>query len=410
MEKRRVGIIGAGPAGIMAALEAVRYGADVLLFDSNKMVGRKIHVTGSGRCNISNEHAAPERYTCADRAFLKSAFARHGHSETVARLDELGIPTYSTPDGWCYPLSNSAATVANALTGQLDLAGVDVQLQHKIWDISRDREQFVVTAGSPSQSYRVDRVVVACGGKANPVLGSKGSLFPLLERLGHTVLPLYPALAPITGNVGHLHKLQGVRLDVRLTLLEGKDKLGETVGNVMFTQPGFSGPAAMDLSHLISTRPGVPLTLVIDLVPFHQERLSEVIAQFRSEPVPLSVILGSVMTVNIPPVVIPLAGLPVDVPLPALSQKELDRLLHLITHLEVEVTGTGEFKFSQLSTGGIPVTEVDARTMGSRVIPGLHFAGEVLDVVGPCGGFNLQWCWTSGAIAGAGAASPSSSP
>jgi predicted Rossmann fold flavoprotein len=407
MQKQRVGIIGAGPAGIMAALEAVRYGAHVLLFDSNMMVGRKIHVTGNGRCNISNVDAAPERYTCADRAFLGVAFARHGHSETVARLDELGIPTYTTPDGWCYPLSNSAATVANALATQLDLAGVNVHLQHKIGDIRRDQERFFLAAGAPSQTYSVDRLVVACGGKAYPALGSTGELFPLLERLGHTVNALYPALAPITGDVRQLHKLQGVRLDVGLTLLEGEHKIGETVGNLMFTQLGFSGPAVMDLSHLISTRPDVSLTLVIDLVPFHRERLSEVIARFRSEPVPLAVILGSVMAVKIPPVVIPLAGLPVDVPLSALSQKELERLLHLITHLEVQVSGTREFKFSQLSTGGIPVTEVDPRTMASRVVPGLYFAGEVLDVVGPCGGYNLQWCWTSGAIAGIGTTSTS---
>ena len=404
MGKRRVGVIGAGPSGIMAALEAVRHGAHVLLFDSNMMVGRKIHVTGNGRCNISNVDAAPEHYTCADREFLQVAFAQHGHSETVARLDELGIPTYTTPDGWCYPLSNSAATVANALAAQLDLAEVDVLLRYKIGDISRNKGRFVLTAGAPSQTYGVDRVVVACGGKAYPALGSKGELFPLLERLGHTVLPIYPALVPITGNVKQFHKLQGVRLDAGLTLLEGEHKLDETVGNLMFTQFGFSGPAAMDLSHLISTRPGASLTLVINLVPFHREQLSEVIARFRLEPVPLTAVLGSVMPVKIPPVVIPLAGLPADVPLSALSQRELDRLQHLITHLEVEVTGTREFKFSQLSTGGIPVTEVDPRTMESRGVPGLHFAGEVLDVVGPCGGFNLQWCWTSGAIAGKGAA------
>ena len=405
MKTRRIGIIGAGPAGIMAALEAARNGARVLLLDSNPLVGRKIHVTGNGRCNISNRNTSAAHYTCADRTFLSTAFELCGHADTVVRLAELGIPTYHTPDGWCYPLSDSAAAVADALTAQLELAGVDVQLRRKVEDIGQRKGRFVITTSGGSQTYGVDRVVVACGGKAYPSLGSTGELFPLLEQTGHTIVPIYPALVPLTGQVKPFHKLQGVRLDVGIALFDGEEKLGETVGNLMFTQFGFSGPAAMDLSHLVSTRPGASLKLVIDLVPTHRETLATLLARYRSQPLPVGVVLGAVMPAKIPPVLLALSDLPADVRMSTISNAALDRLLHLISHLEVKVTGTREFKFAQLSTGGIPVSEVDPLTMGSRIVTGLHFAGEVLDVVGPCGGFNLQWVWTSGMLAGAGAAS-----
>ena len=405
MNAQRIGIIGAGPAGIMAALAAARGGARVLLLDSNPMIGRKIHVTGNGRCNISNLNTGAERYACADRSFLAAAFARCGHAETLARLAELGVPTYHTPDGWCYPLSDSAAAVADVLAAQLELAGVDVQLQRQVEDIERRKGRFVITTSGGAQTFGVDRVIVACGGKAYPTLGSTGELFPLLERMGHTVVAIRPALAPITGNVKHLHKLQGVRLDVHAALYTGERKLGETLGNLMFTQFGFSGPAAMDLSHLVSTRPGASLKLVLDLIPTHRAALTAVLARYRSQPVALGTLLEAVLPEKLPPVLLALAGRPGDVRIADVSDAELDRLLHLIGHLEVDVTGTREFKFAQLSTGGIPVSEVDPETMASRIVTGLHFAGEVMDVVGPCGGFNLQWAWTSGTLAGAGAAS-----
>ncbi|MEA3408563.1 MAG: aminoacetone oxidase family FAD-binding enzyme [Chloroflexota bacterium] len=401
---RRIGIVGAGAAGMMAALEAARRGAQVLLFDTNPMVGRKLLVTGGGRCNISNRHVAAEAYTCADRAFLETAFALWGHERTIARLEELGIPTYATHDGWCYPLSDSGATVAQAFAAMLHLAGVEVHLKTKISDVRLAAGCLILEVGGPSHTLTVDRAVVATGGKAYPALGSGGDFFSVLERLGHRVLPVRPALAPVVADVRRLHKLQGVRLDVGLTLLQGDDVVGRTAGNMMFTNYGLSGPAAMDLSHLISTRPHADLTLSVDLLHYTRDALLPLISRFREKPVPLRVILGAVLPVKIPPVLINMAGLRDDVTMDALSASDLEGVLDLAADLSVAVKGTRGFEVCQLSTGGVPVTEVEAKTMASRVIPHLHLAGEVLDVVGPCGGYNLQFALTSGALAGAGAA------
>ena len=402
--RRRVGIVGAGPAGIMAALEAARLGAEVLLFDTNQVVGRKLLVTGNGRCNISNRAAAADRYVCADPDFLVTAFALYGHQRTIACLEELCIPTYATPDGWCYPLSNSAAAVVDALAAALDLSGVELHLQTKISDVTLVGGEVALFAGGPSRTYAVDRVVMASGGKAYPSLGSKGTMFPVLERLGHTVVPIYPALVPLVADMRRFHRLQGVRLDAGLALYEGDRLLGRAVGNVMFTQNGLSGPAAMDLSYLVSTRPGAHLRIVVDLIALHHNELVDLIARVRSTPVPLRVVLGAFLPAKVPPVELSWAGYPPDVRLSDVSQSDLKRLVTLSRGVEIQVRGTRGFQFAQLSSGGVPVNEVEPRTMASRVVPGLHLAGEVLDVVGPCGGYNLQFALTSGALAGAGAA------
>jgi predicted Rossmann fold flavoprotein len=407
MKGRSIGIVGAGPAGIIAALEAARLGAQVLLFDQNDAVGRKLLATGNGRCNISNLYAAADAYVCADREFLETALTRYGHPATMARLAELGILTHATADGWCYPLSDSAVSVVDALTAALELAGVKVLLKHRIADIRPTGDRFILTAGAASQAQTVERVIVAAGGKAYPALGSKGELYPILERLGHRVTTIYPALAPIVANVRHLQKLHGVRLDVGLTLYEDDQALGDTVGNLMFTEFGFSGPAPMNLSHLASTRPNASLSLAIDFVPYYREEMLSLIHRKRAERIPLHVVLSAVLPAKVPPVLIQMAGLLPQVRLADVSEVELDHVLDLVTRLMVQVRGTRSFQFAQVSTGGIPVAEVEPRTMASRVVPGLHLAGEVMDVIGPCGGFNLQWAFTSGALAGVGAAAAS---
>ncbi|MBC7236586.1 MAG: aminoacetone oxidase family FAD-binding enzyme [Chloroflexi bacterium] len=401
---RRIGVVGAGPAGILAALEAAHLGARVLLFDTNPMIGRKLLVTGNGRCNISNVHATAAAYHCADARFLEMAFRRFGHPETVERLRELGILIYATPDGWCYPLSESAAAVADLFAAALELAGVEIRLKTKITALRPRGDGFTLEAGGPGQTYEVDRVVVATGGKAHPALGSKGEFFAVLEALGHTVLPIRPALVPLVADMRRLHKLQGVRLDAGLTLWEGERRLGHDVGNLLFTSTGLSGPAAMNLSYLVSARPHAPLTATIDLLAIHREALFALVACKRHEPWPLSALLGAVWPQKVPPVVLQLADLPAQVRMTELTDDALNRLFDLAGHIEVPIKGTRGFEQAQLSTGGVPVTEVHPETMASRIVPGLHLAGELLDVHGPCGGYNLQFAFTSGALAGRGAA------
>jgi hypothetical protein len=399
-----LGIIGAGPAGMMAALQAAAEGAHtdgagVLLFDSNPTPGRKLLVTGSGRCNITNANAAAERYACADPAWMAQVLAQFGHADLRTFLAEIGILTYATADGWCYPLSESAQTVVDALTAALMLANVELHTGTKIKNIRSSNGGFTLVTAE-DEKFAVERLVLAAGGKAYPTLGSTGELFPALERLGHHVLPVLPALAPILAELGPFRKLQGVRLDVQASLWDGKTRLAETSGNLIVTEWGFNGPAVMDLSHLVSTYPGRSLRLELNLLAANEAVLRSLIERKRRLSIPLGVVLEAVLPPKVPPAFLKAAGLPVDVLLKEISDEKLQNLLYLLTHVSVAVKGTRGFEYCQLKTGGVPVTEVDPASMASRVVPGLYLIGEVLDVVGPCGGYNLQFAFSSGAIAG----------
>lgn len=391
-------VIGAGPAGMMAALHAVRPGVRVLLIDSNPSVGRKLLVTGSGRCNLTNANVAAERYTCANPEFLQALFARFGHADLLAFMRDLGVLTYATDDGWTYPLSDSAVSVVEAFAAALDPAGVELRLETGVTDVRPAAGGFrLLTAGG---EINAERVVLAAGGKAYPNLGSRGELFPVLERLGHTVRPVQPALAPLLLELKALQRLQGVRVDVRARLWHGREPLGETTGNCIFTQWGMNGPAVMDLSHHVSTRPGAGLRLELNFLPGSEAAVRELIARRRDTRVPLRVLLGAALPPKVPPVFLEMAGVADDAPLNTLSDDAVEKVLRLLTSHSLQVKGTRGFEFCQLSTGGVPVTEVDAATLQSRVTPGLYLAGEALDVVGPCGGYNLQFAFSSGVIAG----------
>ncbi len=406
MARTRVGIVGAGPAGIMAALEAARAGAEVHLFDTNALIGRKLLVTGNSRCNITNLRATADRYTCSEPTALATVLKAWGPERVLTRLEEYGILTYATDDGWCYPLSESAATVVDALAAALEAAGVALHLQTHIAGIALAPDGVALAVGGPADVRLYDRAIVASGGKAYPALGSRGDVYPLLERLGHTVAPVLPALVPIVADVRHLRALQGVRLDVGLRLEIDGVLAGESLGNLLFAESGFSGPAAMDVSHLASAHPESDARLRLDLLPRHRERLWALLRRMRWEPVPLRVLLGAALPPKVPPAVLASSGLAADARMPDLAWEEIERVMAALGDVTACVTGTRGFAQAQVSSGGVPLGEVDPATMASLRVPGLHLAGEVLDAIGPCGGYNLQLAWATGAIAGEAAGSP----
>ncbi|MHB0875469.1 MAG: aminoacetone oxidase family FAD-binding enzyme [Anaerolineae bacterium] len=400
---KRVAIVGAGPAGIAAALQAAAAGAVVTLFDGNALVGRKLLATGNGRCNLSNAGVAPEAYTCADREFIAAVLRRLPPAALLALLEGLGVLLHATDDGWYYPLSNSAAAVVDILTASLVAAGVETRLSSRVAAITRQSDGFTLRLGDGTATT-CDRLIVACGGAAYPAMGSRGELFPALAGLGHTIVPPRPALAPIVADMHRLHKLQGVRLDVGLSLLDGKRLLAESVGNLMFTQTGFSGPAPMNISHLVGAYPARHLQVRLNLVPEHLPELRHLLRARRHDAVPLRTLLVSVLPPKVPPVYLALARVNVAVDMAGVRDDEIERVVAALTGTMVDVKGTGDFDVAQLSTGGVPVTEIEPDTMQSRRVSGLYLAGEVLDVVGPCGGYNLHFAFTTGAIAGSSAA------
>jgi len=392
-------IIGAGPAGMTAALFAAHHGAAVTLIEGNPTVGRKLLVTGAGRANLTNRNVAAARYTCSDPAWMETVLARFGYAELTAFLAQIGILTYTTPDGWCYPLSESAQTVVEAFSAALEEAGVTLQLDHKVTSIRNTSRGFELSFKT-QRSLWCEQLLVAAGGAAYPDLGSRGQLFPLLQQLGHTILPPRPALAPVTCDMTPWRALQGVRLDAAVRLFAGSQLLAETTGNLIFTAWGLNGPAVMDLSHHVSARPGADLRLELNPLFASEGALRALLRDQRHSETPLNVLLGAALPPKLPPLVLERLGFAADTRIRDVSDQALTRLFALLTALPFTVSGVRGFEYCQVSAGGVPVNEVDPLTMRSRLLPGLQLAGEILDVTGPCGGYNLHFAFASGAIAG----------
>jgi predicted Rossmann fold flavoprotein len=394
-----IGIVGAGPAGIMAALKASQSGKTVHLFETNNQIGRKLLVTGAGRCNVTNLNAQPKSYYCSNPSLLNPLFEHISPDRLREELHELGILTYTTEDGWCYPVSESAANVVETLNQALIEAKVNLHLNTTISSIQREKNRFKL--GSPNHiDFQCDRLVIASGGKAYPVLGSNGALFSEIKNLGHTVLPILPALAPIEVDISAFHKLQGVRFDVIARLWKKNHLLGETSGNMIVTAWGFNGPAVMNLSHLVSLHSGKDLQLELDLIPHYKSELKELLVKHKNSITPVHILLGAVLPPKMTKVILHLAKLPSNITSSGLDPQNSKQLWEKLTSLRFDVQGTRGFEFCQLKVGGVPLEEINPNNFQSLIVPHLSLSGEVLNVVGPCGGFNLHFAFASGLIAG----------
>ncbi len=395
----RIAVIGAGAGGIMAGLAAARsHNNEVVLFERNPKVGRKLLVTGSGRCNITNAAVSAERYVCTDQAWMAEFLARFGVGELKQLMWELGIPLKHTDDGWYYPCSESAHAVVEILEQRLLNSSVKLRVATIVKQIkqSETHERSFDLAWQSAEGLHHEQfecVVVASGGKAYPELGSKGELFGYLERMGHSVKPQIPALGPIYVRLGPIKHLQGLRFDVRAAIYEGDTCLGQANGNVIVTEKGFNGPGVMDLSHLVGLNPGHDLNLHVSFDFVDTPVFRALVEQ------PGQTIL-SLLEAYLPPKaaewLIEHAWLK---PNDSLGAEQLEKLIQA-AELSFEVTGAGDFTRSQVTVGGVSVGEVSPETCESRLVPGLYLTGETLDVAGPCGGFNLHFAFGSGFLAG----------
>ena len=396
----KIAIIGAGPAGMMSALEARKKQAEVLLIDANPSAGRKLAATGSGRCNVTNTHAQPESYHTSSPKKLKQIFSKFGNKDLIAWLENLGIFTYATEDGWVYPLSNSAQNVVDILVAYLIEAGIEIHLQTFITDLQLKGNKFKLCTQDSSRSFIAEQVIIATGGPAFPQLGARENIYTILKRLGHTILPVKPALAPVLTDAKSFHKLQGVRLDAGITLLVEGMEIGRSIGNIIFTSWGLNGPGVMDLSYLVSLHVNEALEFRLDFLPNQPERLQELIKKQIQSNIPLFILLESFLPAKVAYFILEQRRIPVEKTIKQMSESEISRVLQALHNQQVPIKGVKGFKECQLSTGGVPLSEIDPDSMQSLKVPGLYLAGEILDVNGPCGGYNLQWAFTSGFVAG----------
>jgi len=401
-----IAVIGGGASGIMAALHAAWQGAAVTLFERNASLGRKLLVTGSGRCNLTNEQVPTNPYTCSEPAWLKSLIDRFGVSELLNTLQKIGIPTYKTWDGWYYPLSNSAHSVVDAMTHAVQTSGIKIQSSSHVINITKDHPGFNILFIHHNNQHQMtfEKVIVSAGRKAYPTLGTKGEMFQVLANLGHTVNPIKPALAPVLAELGDLRSLKGVRLDLETVLYQESERLASAAGNMIFTEWGLNGPAVMDLSHYIPDPPGDSLTISLNLLYFIEDKFNDLLSRNRQNHFPVSLLLSAFFPPKVVETYTNLAGIAKGKPLSETGDQSLKNLINRLKDIRLKVKGVRGYKYCQASTGGVPVTEVKPTNLESRIHKGLYFTGETLDVVGPCGGYNLHFAFASGVLAGQSAA------
>lgn len=397
------GIIGAGPAGIFSALKIKEQNQEisVTLIDGNQKIGRKLFATGNGRCNITNMNADARSYYSLKPADLSPVFSKYGPLEIRNELRKLGIPTVQTEDGWVYPQSYSAANVVQILSDSLRYAGVEILSGSRVTAIAPNDTNFTLTIEGKGKTKPFDKLIITTGSKAFPQLGANTSILSELFQFGHRDLPFVPALAPVSARGDIFKALQGMRVDAEVTVFKGKTELGSSFGNVIFTDYGLNGPGIMNVSHFISEKDGKDYILRLNFLSQDlKKQLDEIFyGRINSNYAYRSIFL-SVLPEKLVEYFFKIWKLDWETSCKRIDSRTFRIHLKRLENGLIPIEGNRGFNFGQAAAGGIPLTDVDLNTMQSVKKQGLYFAGEVLDVVGPCGGYNLTWAIATGLLAG----------
>ncbi len=392
-------VIGGGASGIMAALTAADNPENrVVLLERQQRIGRKLLATGNGRCNLTNTGAQPKNYHGEQAAFAEPALARFTPRDTLVFFHALGLLTVEEYGGRVYPLSNSANSVLDVLRFALEKAGVELRTACPAREIRRQGSIYRVV--TDDGSIDADRLIVACGGAAGAKLGGVMDGYELLKPLGHKRTALRPALVQILTAPDYPRALKGVRAEARVRLMAGEEILGESCGELQFTESGVSGPAAFDLSRAAAAD-GDGLTLHADFLPAGADAFALLSARRETFPdQPASELFTGMLHNRLGRMLVKYANIEANRPLGSLTDKELRRAVRACTDFVLPVTGTEGFDNAQVTAGGVRTAGFNPETLESWFMPGLFVCGELLDIDGDCGGYNLQWAWASGRLAG----------
>ena len=403
---KNVVITGGGPAGMMAAITAARRGFKVTLVEKNEKLGKKLFITGKGRCNITNAGDSEDLFNSivTNRKFMFSSFNGFSNYDTLGFFDELGLHIKIERGNRVFPESDHSSDVIGALNRELKRLSVDVRLNTEVKDIIVNGGQatgVVVKCSGKESTIQADNVIVATGGNSYQSTGSTGDGYRFARKLGHSVTPIVPALVPFNVAEDWESDLQGLSLkNVSIVVLDGKQEIYSDFGEMLFTHFGVSGPLILSASSFAARRiKEHPLKLVIDLKPaLSQEQLDErILRDFDEEKnKAFKNSLDKLMPKKMIPVIVRLSDIDGNKKVNEITKQERQKLVSLIKGLELTITGLRGFNEAIITQGGINVREINPTTMESKLVKNLYFAGEVLDVDALTGGFNLQIAWSTG--------------
>lgn len=397
---RKVIVVGAGASGMMAAIAAARQGASVTVLEKMEKPGKKLLITGNGRCNLTNKNLSVKNaYRGAGEDFVKQVLGQFTLEDTLAFFLELGLLTRER-NGYIYPYTDQAGTVLELLLQEMRRLKIKMKYQETVTAIRKTEKEFQVLTAS--WSYPCDKVILCAGGKAAPQTGSDGSGYALAAACGHSVKPVYPALVPLKTGGNLPHMLSGTRNQAVLSLeIDGKIRNREE-GELQWTDYGVSGIAVFQLSRFAAEALAEKkkVRLHVDLMPeYTAEEIEKLFAQ-KEERFPEETaqeLLAGLLKKKTAAALVKTAEKKVCA---EKGQAFYRTALSFLKDLTLEITGTKSFDMAQVCAGGVPAAEVSAGTLESLKMPGLYLAGELLDVDAICGGYNLQWAWSSGYTAG----------
>lgn len=397
-------IIGAGASGLMAAAAAASKGARVALLEHKDDIGKKILATGNGRCNFTNTDMSVNKFH-GSKALIKNGLSQFNYSDTICFFNELGIPAYDNA-GYIYPNSRQAASVVAAFRMELMRLHVDVKTGINITDIKPADDRTGYCIQTDKGSFKSKRLIIACGLTASPKLGSDGSLFRQIEALGHHIQKPLPALCGFSCDGLNFKKITGVRCDATVASVIDGQMTEQNTGELQLADYGISGIPVFQISSLMSRalNKGQKVEVIIDFLPaFSDDELNGYIKDrsiTTTDNRSLNEMLNGLLNNKLLLELIHKSGVSPDKKGRLLTDDDCKSLTRSIKHTAVSVKKPRGLEFAQVCAGGIYTKEIDVRTLESKIHPGLYFCGELLDVDGICGGYNLQWAWTSGYIAG----------
>ena len=390
-----IAVIGAGASGLAASVFAARLGAAVTIFEKNDRIGKKLLATGNGRCNLTNIHISPDRYHGKDKDFCKEALHSFGAEDTIHFFEEMGLLTRVEEEGKVFTYCGRAGAVIDVFRMEAEKFGIDMRCGFDVKEIIPRKTAFEIVSWSGEHEF-AKKVIFAAGGKAAGDLGGGSSGYDILKKLGHTVTELYPSIVQMKTDADAIKGLKGIKTHAKVTMGEKQYE-----GELLFTDYGVSGPPVFSLSSYYNEEKSHKL--IIDFFPDIDENRLYMLFKDKSENIlhPENLFTG-IAHKNIGSAIMKMAGVS---SVSAFSGGDIKAVCKAAKEFGLTITGTQSWNNAQVTKGGIRTNEIDNHTMESKKCRGLYITGEVMDIDGDCGGFNLQWAWSSAYAAGTDAVS-----
>jgi len=400
----KIAVIGGGASGLVASIAAARNGAEVTIYEKMNKVGKKILATGNGRCNYTNMYMSIDRYHSKNIKQAENAMNFFDLHKTISFFEDLGIYPYVDESGKVYPNSLQSSSVLDVLRYETDRLKIEEVTDFEVVELRKNKDKFSIIGSD--KTYNADKVILCSGGKASPQLGSDGSGYEIAKSFGHKIIEPSPALVQLKLQGKYFKRITGIRFDGIVNSFTDKSQIREEKGEILFTEYGISGPPILQISRKVieTLNKGEQVFISVDMFPDLTKAMLYDILRDRFFKVSYKGVEdGMVGFINkkLIPVVLMESGFDkLDKECGKLSKKEIYKIIDTLKEWKFEVTGHNTWQQAQTTAGGVTLSEINPNTLESTKMKGLYFAGEILDVDGDCGGFNLQWAWSSGYSAG----------